>query len=74
MEYFSLSKNKNCNCIYLTQRYINTPKSIWGNINCFAFSGNLNNKDIRHISDEHSRDITKDKLKLIIEKFLTALW
>jgi len=65
MEYFSLSRNKNCNCIYLTQSYFNTPKYIRRNTNCFGFFRNLDNKDIRHISDNHSRDITKDKLELI---------
>jgi len=65
MEYFLLSRNKNCNCIYLTQSYFNTPKYIRRNTKCFVFFGNMNNKDIRHISDNHSRDITKDKLELI---------
>ena len=31
-EYFSLSRNKKCNCIYLTQSYYNTPKYIRRNI------------------------------------------
>jgi len=33
-----------------------------------SFCGNLDNKDIRHISDDHSRVITKDKLLLIYRK------
>ena len=37
MEYFSLSRNRNCNCIYLTQSYFNTPKYIRRNTNCFVF-------------------------------------
>ena len=45
-EYFSLSRNRNCNCIYLTQSYFDTSKHIRRNTNCFTFFGNLDNKDI----------------------------
>ena len=58
-EYFSLSQNRNCNCIYLAQSYFDTPKYIRRNTNCFAFFGNLENKDIWHISDDHAKDITR---------------
>ena len=64
-EYFSLSRNRNYNCIYLTQSYFNTPKYIRRNTNCFAFFGNLDNKDIRHISDDHAKDITRLEMESI---------
>ena len=65
MEYFSLSRNRNCNCIYLTQSYFNTPKYIRRNTNCFVFFGNLDNKDIRHITDNHAKGITKEEMESI---------
>ena len=34
-EYFSLSRNKNCNCIYLTQSFYDVPKYIRRNTHCF---------------------------------------
>lgn len=58
-EYFSLSKNKNCNCIYLTQSYYDVPKYIRRNTKCFILFGGLDNKDIRHISDDLSKDIRR---------------
>ena len=65
MEYFSLSRNRNCNCIYLTQSYFNTPKYMRRNTNCFVFFGNLDNKDIRHITDDHAKGITKEEMESI---------
>ena len=65
MEYFSLSRNKNCNCIYLTQSYFDTPKYIRRNTNCFVFFGNLDNKDIRHITDDHAKDLNREQLESI---------
>ena len=65
MKYFSLSRNRNCNCIYLTQSYFNTPKYIRRNTNCFVFFGNLDNKDIRHITDDHAKGITKEEMESI---------
>ena len=64
-EYFSLCRNRNCNCIYLTQSYFDTPKYIRRNTNCFVFFGNLDNKDIRHISDDHAKDITRLEMESI---------
>ena len=64
-KYFSLSRNRNCNCIYLTQSYFDTPKYIRRNNNCFAFFGNLDNKDIRHISDDHAKDIARLEMESI---------
>ena len=60
-EYFSLSRNKNCNCIYLTQSYYDVPKYIRRNTKCFILFGGLDNKDVRHISDDLSKDIGRDK-------------
>ena len=60
-EYFSLSRNKNCNCIYLTQSYYDVPKYIRRNTKCFILFGGLDNKDIRHISDDLSKDIGREE-------------
>ena len=64
-EYFSLSRNKNCNCIYLTQSYYDVPKYIRRNTKCFVIFGNLDNKDIRQLADDHSCGVTKDEFKQI---------
>ena len=63
-----MSRNRNCNCIYLIQSYFDTPKYIKRNTNCFAFFGNLDNKDIGHISDDHAKDITRLEIELIYHK------
>ena len=60
-EYFSLSRNKNCNCIYLSQSYYDIPKYIRRNRKCFILFGGLDNKDIRHISDDLSKDIGREE-------------
>ena len=65
MEYFSLSRNRNCNCIYLTQSYFDTAKYIRRNTNCFILFGNLCNKDIRHIIDDHAKQISKMEMESI---------
>jgi len=42
-----------------------------------SFFGNVDNKDIRHISDDRSGDITNEKLELIYReatKVPTVLW
>ena len=64
-KHFSLSRNRNCNRIYLTQSYFDTPKYIRRNTNCFAFFRNLDNKDIRHICDDHAKDITRFEMESI---------
>ena len=61
-EYFSLSRNKNCNCIYLTQSYYDVPKYIRRNTKCFCLYGNLDNKDIRFIANDHAKSLTGEKL------------
>ena len=73
-ECFSLSQNRNCNCIYLTQSYFDTPKYIRRNTNYFAFFGNLDNKDIRHISDDHAREITRLEMKSIYREATKDLY
>jgi len=74
MEYFSLSRNKNCNCIYLTQSYFDTPKYIRRNTNCFIFFGNLDNKDIRYIADDHAKGITRKQMEAIYRKATEDLY
>jgi len=62
MEYFSLSRNKNCNCIYITQSCFNTSKYIKRNINCFLVFGNLDNKDLRHILEWNNKKQTRNDI------------
>ena len=71
-EYFSLSRNKNCNCIYLTQSYYDVPKYIRRNTNCFVLFGNLDNKDIRHICDDHAKGIPRKRLELMYKEATEA--
>ncbi|RDD36109.1 hypothetical protein TrispH2_011730, partial [Trichoplax sp. H2] len=54
-EYFSLSRNKNCYCIYLTQSYYDVPKYIRRNTKCFILFGGLDNRDIRNITEDHAK-------------------
>ena len=64
-EYFSLSRNKNCNCIYLCQSYYDVPKYIRRNTKCFVLFGGLDNKDIRHIADDNCKNISRKKFENI---------
>ncbi|EDV19111.1 uncharacterized protein TRIADDRAFT_62444 [Trichoplax adhaerens] len=64
-EYFSLSRNKNCNCIYLTQSYYDVPKYIRRNTKCFILFGGLDNRDIRNITEDHAKGISKSEFKNI---------
>ena len=43
-EYFSLSRNCNCNCIYLTQSYYDVPECICRNTKAFCLFHGLDNK------------------------------
>ena len=61
-EYFSLSRNKSCNCIYLTQSYYDVPKYIRRNTKCFCLYPNLDNKDVRFIANDHANTLTDDSL------------
>ena len=67
-EYFSLSRNKNCNCIYLTQSYYNTSKYIRRNTRAFCLFPGLDNKDIRSIADDHKNSITREEFEDIYRK------
>lgn len=58
-EYFSLSRNKNCNCIYLCQSYFDVPKYIRRNTKCFLLFNGLDNRDIQCIAHDHSTGLTK---------------
>lgn len=68
MEYFSLSRNKNCNCIYLSQSYYDVPKYIRRNTKCFVLFGGLDNKDIRHIADDMCKNISRKDFEDIYGK------
>ena len=70
-EYFSLSRNKNCNCIYLTQSYYDVPKYIRRNTKCFILFGGLDNKDIRHISDDLSKNIGRQEFGRIYREAIS---
>ena len=48
-EYFSLSRNRCCNCIYLTQSYYDVHKYIRRNAKCFCLYPGIDNRDIRFI-------------------------
>jgi len=60
-EYFSLSRNKNCNSIYLTQSYYDVPKYIRRNTGCFILFNGLDNRDIHNISSDHCTSIGKEQ-------------
>lgn len=53
-EYFSLSRNRNCNCIYLCQSYYDVPKYIRRNTKCFLLFKGLDNRDIQCIAHDHA--------------------
>ncbi len=60
-EYFSLSRNKNCNCIYLAQSYYDVPKYIRRNTGCFVLFNGLDNRDIQTICNDQCKRINKDQ-------------
>ena len=60
-EYFSLSRNKNCNCIFLSQSYYDVPKYIRRNTKCFVLFDGLDNTDISHICKDHKKHINLDE-------------
>ena len=64
-EYFSLSRNRCCNCIYLTQSYYDVPKYIRRNTKCFCLYPGLDNRDIRFIANDHASSLTGGKLSEI---------
>ena len=64
-EYFSLSRNKNCCCIYLCQSYYNVQKYIRRNTKCFCLFQSLDNRDVMNIATDHVQGISKEKFKRI---------
>ena len=67
-EYFSLSRNHNCNCIYLTQSYYDAPKYIHRNTKAFCLFHGLHNRHIRHIADDHSSSISREEFTDVYRK------
>lgn len=53
-EYFSLSRHKKANCIYLCQSYFDVPKYIRRNTKCFVLFEGLDHRDIQTIASDHS--------------------
>ena len=67
-EHFSLSRNKNCNCIYLCQSYYDVPKYIRRNTKCFCLFPNLDNRDVMMIANDHSKSIKRREFEDIYAK------
>ena len=67
-EYFSLSRNHKCNCIYLTQSYYDVPKYIRRNTKAFCLFHGLDNRDIRHIADDHGSSISREEFTDVYRK------
>lgn len=65
-EYFSLSRNKNCTCIYLCQSYYDVPKYIRRNTKCFLLF-NLDNRDVKTIASDLSQGISKKEFERIYD-------
>ena len=65
---FSLSRNHKCNCIYLTQSYYDVPKYIRRNTKAFCLFHGLDNRDIRHIADDHSSSISREEFTDVYRK------
>ncbi len=59
--YFSLSRNKRCNSVYLAQGFYNVDRFIRRNTGCFILFHGLDNVDVRNIANEQCGDVTKDK-------------
>ena len=64
-EYFSLSRNKNCCCIYLCQSYYDVPKYIGCNTKCFCLFPSLDNRDGMNIATDYVQGNSKEKFKRI---------
>ena len=62
-EYFSLSRNKNCTCIYLCQSYYDVPKYIRRNTRCFLLFNNLDNRDVKTIAHDQCHGLKKGSLR-----------
>jgi len=64
-EYFSLSRNKRCNCLYLTQSYYDVPKYIRRNTKCLVLFSGFDNRDIDEICKDNCKGISHSELKQI---------
>ena len=67
-EYLLLSRNRNCNCIYLTHSYYDVPKYIRRNTKAFCLFHGPENKDIRQTADDHSNGINNKEFADIYRK------
>ncbi len=59
--YFSLSRNKRCNSVYLAQGFYNVDIFIKRHTGCFILFPGLDNVDVRNIANQQCGDVTKDK-------------
>ena len=64
-EYFSLSRNRKCNCVYLCQSYYDVPKYIRRNTKCFLLYKGLDNRDVISIAHDHSPPAIKKEFPAI---------
>ncbi len=62
-EYFSLSRNRNCNCVYVCQSYYDVPKYIRRNTKCFCLFPELDNRDVLNIATDHARGLGKEEFQ-----------
>ena len=70
-EYFSLSRTKKCNCIYICQRYFEVPRYIRDNTGCVCLFPKLKTTDIKKIGKEHAMEIGKEEFERLYN-FVTA--
>ena len=66
-EYFSLSRNKKCNCIYICQRYFEVPRYIRDNAGCVCLFPKLKSTDVQKIGKEHAVQITEEEFQRIYQ-------
>ena len=67
-EYLSLSRNRNCCCIYLCQGYYDVPKYVRRNTKCFCLFPSIDNRDAMNIATDHAQGISKEEFKRIYNK------
>ncbi len=70
-EYFSLSRNKNCNCAYICQSYYDVPKYIRRNTKCFCLFPELDNRDVLNIATDHARGLSKEEFQKVYREATT---
>ena len=68
MEYFSLARHKNCQCIYLTQSYYDVRKYIRRNTKCFCLYPSLDDRDVMNIATDHAQGVSKEEFKRIYKE------